>query len=234
MTIKVDETTLLTFLLDWQAWAGNAKARSPAGVRYSKRNGLCSSVFEYIWTVYDKHSFDDRADAERTLRSLMQERFRADGFDGAFPFGQARFYDDCGYGTMHLCPLRLQWVDDTIAVLTKPAQTLEQAVQEALSDAEFDAAPMPTWFWTTVLTILVVIVVSAVAAWPAKAETQAYPRLTVSSCSSIEPASEIDNAIECNTKVYSLMAYDMDFCYMLEKSIKGQNASLETECEFIH
>ena len=236
---NVIRDTVDAFLEDWQAWAlsGNVSAPSPAGAKYMTHRGLCRSIEDYVTRANDADTPIGALlrDVELVVdcRNEFAIRFAARHLDQGYPFGKEAYTECALENRMHKDINRLTFVQLEVKA-AQDRRALEASVQEVFSDAEFNADPMPTWFWTTVITILVVIIVSVAIALPAKAETPAYPRLTVSSCSSIEPASEIDNAIECNTKVYSLMAYDMDFCYMLEKSIKGQNASLETECEFIH
>lgn len=220
MTIKVDETTLLAFLLDWQAWAGSHRAHSPAGVRYSKRSGLCACAWKYIWHVYDTHAFDDRAEAERTLRYLMQDRFENDGFSGAFPFGQARYYDDSTNGTMHLCPARLQWVADTIAELTVPEP--EQEVWRK----EYNVTGMLKLLFI----ILAAWMVYCLSATFSKADefSGGHPVLEVYGC----PVMTQDK-LECKRELYDIDG-TYDDCELIAQSLRTNPGIIKSVCHFQH
>lgn len=226
MTIKVDETTLLTFLLDWQAWAGSEKALSPAGVRYSVRSGLCACVWEYIWHVYDKHAFDDRAEAEYILRGIMTDRFEVDGLCDAFPFGQKLYYDDCNKGTMHLCPHRLQWVADTIAALTIPEPAAFTGTEPDVWRKEYNVTGMLKLLFI----ILAAWMVYCLSATFIKAEefSGGHPVLEVYGC----PVMTQDK-LECKRELYDIDG-TYDDCELIAQSLRTNPGIIKSVCHFQH
>ncbi len=93
-----EEKTVLAFLREWLAWA---EAGAPEGGRFFRYDGLCNSFDRWPGSgEYDLSDWFVGVDCT------------------SYPFGGTAAYKrDFDNDTMHLNPLRLAWVRETIAKL---------------------------------------------------------------------------------------------------------------------
>lgn len=98
-TVFVGEE-LLSFLEDWYTWATTTE--DGRGHDYfSPYTGLCLALNN--WKRIDLN-----------LEEELQDAFRLCGLDIHYPFGVENYHTRHREDTQHLCPIRLEWVKNTI------------------------------------------------------------------------------------------------------------------------
>lgn len=99
MTSHVDPTkTVYQFLKEWEAWRLDG---APELEPFSRSVGLCGNLLNW----------SDDHDAVRELKNALRDNTEGPYL---FPFGAEDYYRRAEWGTQHLCPNRIKWVENFI------------------------------------------------------------------------------------------------------------------------
>lgn len=110
---------LLVFLEEWLAWAKAPDCSN--SLVFSKRLGLCGSLLRWcgVNPCVRKYAY---------LSDSLETAFIKGGYDKSYPFGEPNFSARIRDYTQHLDPLRLEWVENTIAAtkreMNRPTQRI--------------------------------------------------------------------------------------------------------------
>lgn len=115
----VREPLLLAFLEEWLDWTATPNCQDTH--IFSKRTGLCGSLIRWC-------AINPLERNRAYLSNSLTQIFSNGGYDKSYPFGEVNFSARIRGYTQHLDPLRLKWVENTIAAtkreMNRPTQRI--------------------------------------------------------------------------------------------------------------